>query len=551
MRNISGASCELYGRNFFLGSWCRKFSSTYSSYSSHRWSVNNASDSDRETSRFGGTENDFSRDLSMDDDAEEGENSTRAFSLLSHRHSYSTSHSAREVYHRRTSDPRSFREKAAFRRDHMFGKHRPLPDAPWRALPKKTYLDDAERLYGRMETWGRPLTTARENSPLWENGEDSPSTAVNHTEVAKKVAILRDFLRDSLSAARLEIKTAQKRFLHCARESTSYLARMKAAEADPESLFRWAKEHARKLDLENKTERKKSSFSSTDIVDENEKVEVVGLKNVGNSTESREKNFDEAKEELKAAERERIEVRRLRGEMASLGTSPATDESPGSISAFPFLRRRAVENESTLDPSLVEWTMRFFPEDDEKMFAEPTTSAPTAQDPPSGTFTGSTASSHFTNVNEEQKQEVLPTQQKHVTVEASSRKKNRSKNPNLAVARDGTQSSSFPFKFKGLSHGQQRLECSLRAHEDLRRITFDAEGVYYHIRPPTGGTEDEEVEHRKPKPVKGSDAVTGGVVKVPWNVVSSSKKKGYTSEILRAKERLVRLSRGEDPATIP
>lgn len=551
MRNTSGASCELYGRSFFLGSWCRYFSNTRSSYSSHRWDANHGSYSDKNASRIGGEEINFNRDSSMDNDAEEGDNSTRDFSLLPHKHSSSTSHPAHEVYHRRTSDPRNFREKAVFRRDHMYGKHRPLPDAPWRALPKKTYLDDAERLYGRMETWGRQLTTAQESLPLWESGEDRPFAAVNHTEVAKKVSILRDFLRDSLSAARLEIKTAKKRFLRCTKESTAYAARMNAADRDPESLFKWAEEYVRKLDLESKTERKKSSFSSRDIVDEDEKMEVVGMKNDSNSTESREGNSEEANEEFKAVERERIEMRRLQGERASLSTSPATDESPGSISAFPFLRRRAVENESTLDPSLVEWTMRFFPEDDEKMFVEPTTSAPTAKDPHSGTFTENAASSFFTNMNEEPKQELLFTERKHATPESSSRKKNRIKNPNHAVAREGTQSISFPFKVKGLSHGQQRLECSLRTHEDLRRATFDAEGVYYHIRPPTGGAEDEEVERRKPKPVKGSDVFTGEVVKIPWNVVSASKKKGYTSEILRAKERLVRLSRGEDPATIP
>jgi hypothetical protein len=41
------------------------------------------------------------------------------------------------------------------------------------------------------------------------------------------------------------------------------------------------------------------------------------------------------------------------------------------------------------------------------------------------------------------------------------------------------------------------------------------------------------------------------VVKVPWSVASKAAQQGYSSETLRAKERLIRLTRGEDPETIP
>ena len=100
-------------------------------------------------------------------------------------------------------------------------------------------------------------------------------------------------------------------------------------------------------------------------------------------------------------------------------------------------------------------------------------------------------------------------------------------------------------------HARHRLQRTLRDHENRHRATFDAEGIYYKVR------RQSEADERAPKPqaVKASELEPAGrrseVVKVPWSVAAKAKAQGYSSETLRAKERLIRLTRGEDPETIP
>ncbi|CAD2218982.1 hypothetical protein ADEAN_000647500 [Angomonas deanei] len=68
---------------------------------------------------------------------------------------------------------------------------------------------------------------------------------------------------------------------------------------------------------------------------------------------------------------------------------------------------------------------------------------------------------------------------------------------------------------------------------------------------------DEENDRTpRPRQVKGSELddtlrKKRGVVKVPWNVAAKAQEQGYSTDILRSKEQLIRLSRGEDPRTIP
>lgn len=491
-----------------------------------------------------------------DEDREEEEDTAALPSFSSSADSPSFLPRTPEPYRRRNSDPQTFREKATFRRDHMYGRHRPLPDAPWRSLSKKTYLDDAERLYGRMETWAR-WTSSQEEGYLWTSKRGETQRTAHHTELAKKVAILRDFLRDTLSAAHLEIKTAKKCYRRCEQESSDYEARMKAAELDPASLFKWAEEYVKEGRQEKQRKINEHGNSSFELPFNGcEESDIFG--GAAEKTDPRGVSEDrfsvkmEEEEEAKLAERIRIEARRLRGERASLATSPATDESPGSLSAFPFLRRRALENESTLDPSLVDWTMRYFPEDSEKTFTEaPSSTASSGEDPMKYKAGSTTLSSFSTGAMKERRDKPRKTEEMYLNQGLFARRETTAKDDQDSFNHTGNQPTFFPHKLTGRSHGRQRLECSLSAHEDWRRVTFDAEGVYYHVRPPSNSAEDEEVERRKPKPVRGSDAFPGEVVKVPWNVVSTSRKKGYSSDILRAKERLLRLSRGEDPATIP
>lgn len=422
-------------------------------------------------------------------------------------------------YRRRSSDPQTPRERADFRRDHKYAKYRPLPDAPWRQLKTKTYLDDAERLYGRKETW---------------------HTVEDATVREKLVAILQDYLRDTLAAARLEAKDAKKYAFLCSTAATHYRAHVSSAAFGlPEGLQEWAHgilagraaeaaeagREAAAVETETPAEAGIGEASSTDG--------VAGAPGSA-ATAAASPPLNKADEEAAAFREER----RRRGAAASLAHSaavadlPETDTRRSPQSAFPFLRQRAVENEATLDPSLVDWTAKYFPEDDASTFAEPPRLRAGMMDGEDGSGGG--------------------TKKEGTGPQAGSTGTRRG----LGFARGGhspgTEPSDSPRSRRSASvHARHRLHRTLSEHEDRHRATFDAEGIYFKVR------RQGEAEERAPKPqqVRASELEAPGrrpdVIKVPWSVAARAKAHGYASETLRAKERLIRLTRGEDPETIP
>lgn len=389
---------------------------------------------------------------------------------------------SRTTYRRRSSDPQTLRERMEFRRDHKYARHRPLPDVPWRQHKHKTYLDDAERLYGRKETWCQV-----EDDTLRE----------------KLVTILQDFLRDTYAATNLERRDARKYQHMCELGAADFRAHVMAgAFAAPDMLRSWA-ETAVKCQKSSKAAMTQhtSTASTSAGVDLDVGADRTGEVNVGVSASP-----DDV---------ERQEARRQRGQRASLENTVAiagvsdADSQRSPQSGFPFLRQRAVDAENTLDPSLVDWTAKYFPDDTAAAFAQP---PQLRQD---GAAAGGESSERIAS-----------------SEEAMGRAETASSVPGVPT-----------------HHARHRLQRSLRVHQDRRRATFDAEGLYFHVRRPS---EDAE-RVAKPKAVRGSDLtrLSTEVVKVPWGVVATAKQQGYTADTLRAKERLIRLSRGEDPNSIP
>ncbi|EPY24517.1 hypothetical protein AGDE_12307 [Angomonas deanei] len=199
-------------------------------------------------------------------------------------------------------------------------------------------------------------------------------------------------------------------------------------------------------------------------------------------------------EELEAEREER----RLRGEQADLTDTAALSGLPLSDlkhtprEAFPFLRKRAVEEEHTLDPSLVDWTAKYYPEDTKDTFARPP------------------------KVRSDQSQEAAPTE---------------------VVEQESAQRERGPSRS---AHARHRLNQSLRKHDDHYRATFDADGVFFHMRTPDFSDEENDRTPR-PRQVKGSELddtlrKKRGVVKVPWNVAAKAQEQGYSTDILRSKD---------------
>ncbi|KAG5474317.1 hypothetical protein LSCM1_03097 [Leishmania martiniquensis] len=429
-------------------------------------------------------------------------------------------------YRRRSSDPQTLRERADFRRDHKYAKHRPLPDVPWRELKTKTYLDDAERLYGRKETWHTVKDAALRE---------------------KLVAILQDYLRDTLAAARLEARDARKYAFLCSTAAKHYRAHVSSgAFGLREGLQEWARGVvAGRAPFSSAAKLSTSSSTSSDAGDDDAGAEGTTQGTGDSLAPSHAASVDKhngnsaalspSQEDLKAAQFR--EERRLRGAEASLIHTVAMENLPDADlrhsphSAFPFLRQRAVENKATLDPSLVDWTAKYFSEDDASTFAEP----PRLR-------------AGMVEDEEESAPDLEAARDSHQGGGASS--------SGACNAAKGRQSTGFaplsPSTHRPVSiHARHRLQRPLRDHENRHRATFDAEGIYYKVR------RQSEVEERAPKPqeVKASDLEAPGrrpdVVKVPWSVAAKAKAQSYSSDTLRAKERLIRLTRGEDPDTIP
>ncbi|KAH8616135.1 hypothetical protein ERJ75_000508700 [Trypanosoma vivax] len=84
-----------------------------------------------------------------------------------------------------------------------FSKYRPLPSVPWLQEKTRTYMDDAERLYGRKETWYR----------------------IKEDVVREKLAsLLQDYLRDAIKVTRLEMRDALKYKRLCTQMEAQYRA---------------------------------------------------------------------------------------------------------------------------------------------------------------------------------------------------------------------------------------------------------------------------------------------------------------------------------------
>ncbi|EAN79754.1 uncharacterized protein TEOVI_000302200 [Trypanosoma equiperdum] len=388
---------------------------------------------------------------------------------------------AKRPYKRRSSNPQTVREKGNFHRDMRFSKLRPLPTVPWLQDRRRTYMDDAERLYGRKENW--------------QNIKDRAMRE-------KLSSLLQDYLKDTTGAAMLETRNARKYMRLCEQMDAEYRSFVAAAAfSSPKHL----RTHIMTALKESDKGSKKSRWCQETVCSERAATLHEEDRHTGECGERCGVNV--------ASQEDAAQKRRLQGEWANLENTPAMmdlthkEERTSSYSAFPFLRQRALENKETLDPSLVDWTAKYFPDDDDRTFTTPPK------------LRGDTG---------EGDSEEVPS-------------------PEILNVRKSVGGSDSLFPKPNV---YRRLRRSLRVHEDVNRSTFDAEGAFYCVR--RQGSEEDRAP--KPCPVRGSGAHgdrNNEVIKVAWDTVARAKEMGYSADVLRAKERLIRLTRGEHPDTIP
>jgi hypothetical protein len=330
-------------------------------------------------------------------------------------------------------------------------------------------MDDAERRYGRMEDW--------------------PSLEDSATK-EQLVVLLCDYVKDLIEDTRSCATDALRYKSLLTRRQEECRTYVASALVSPHLLQTWTLPPKRKIETPPPpTEQMSGGVTAVE--------EPVPKEESSNDTEEQ-------------------QLRRERGGAAVLdGTAAAEglhsrELRPNSFSAFPFLRQRALDDrEGSLDPSLVKWAEKYFPDDTEQTFSAP----PVLRHPDSL-----------------KQQDVSESSKGPTTL------------PSPQMQRMG--------KPKGVKP-KCRLRMTLTQHENTMRTTFDGQGVYFKIK--RNAYSGESNEH-KPKLVRGSDLhrsdKLGDVVKVDWATAAKSRGTVKTPEVLRAKERLIRLTRGEDPSSI-
>jgi hypothetical protein len=83
-----------------------------------------------------------------------------------------------------------------------------------------------------------------------------------------------------------------------------------------------------------------------------------------------------------------------------------------------------------------------------------------------------------------------------------------------------------------------------------QRVVADQQGVYFKVKPFTSQNEASYGETRLRKPEMAKGGSTGPVRKVSWDTVEQSRRSAKTPAVHRARERLARLTRGEDPSGV-
>jgi hypothetical protein len=351
----------------------------------------------------------------------------------------------------RVHEIRGAAQRADHKRDSAYGRFRPLPELPWCCLSEKTFLDEAERKFGRKETW---------------HSHPDPETRM------QLVRVLKTFIDRCLRQANTHFKTAKQYERKVTTGAALFRARVHAGLSQPATLRSWAEEAAA------------SDEPPLPVDVDPEPIPPMISKYAAPVLEKKRTSGE----------------RQQRGSQSELGGTVAETDEPfhAEYSAFPFLRQRAVEASSSLDASLVDWAAKHFPADTEETFAAP----PLLRSDENGEADGA-ESALATAVGESR-----------------------------GVVRAASLS--------------EPLASVVGAHN----FVADQQGVYYKVRPFTGQEEATYGEAKLPRPRKARGGSTGPVRKVDWTTVELAKQSTKTAAVHRARERLARISRGEDPGGV-
>ena len=432
----------------------------------------------------------------------------------------------------------------------IFGPPPVHPLLPWLGAPgmKQTYLHDAEVARGRKERWVRVVSDTQSRREL--------------------VDLLWMYIADA-ETQRASLRRHATRLQRVARarnaEFTHWIQRMHEGDGDSgiDAFFEWPDPDAPALgaaglQLSATRAGEPPSTSSSDAA----ATPSSGAAAAGMTDE--------------AARAMLRDMHRHRGESGNIGDITALS----AYEELPFLRRRLADDPGSLDPALKEWAQQHLGRDqpqprrpggdgseEDRLQAgdEPLEAAGAATDAneaydyraeaplsaatAAGGDAGGGAAGDFDTGSEQQ-----PQQRQQADAAQAARQR-----------RDERRAAS--------KRAAAALYRPLRLRVSERRPTFDAEGCYFHVSPNAlsaaapGGSDDGAMPRMpspdarplrnffRPRMVKARDSTHGPVVKIDWPTVRAaygSKFKTDLSkeEVAAARERIIRLCRGEDPASM-
>lgn len=431
-------------------------------------------------------------------------------------------------------------------RDRAYSQRRPLPTVPWLQLRSKTYLDDAERLYGRKETWPQ----------------------IQDPQLRMRLRkVLLEYLEAVTEQTFTEARDARRMQRRCRQLQEEYRGYIAAGLANPQILRTWElprwllekqdTDEQRTTTQASSTMLGASSSSSSSIPHEGEKDEDHAGEGMDRITEE----DDEERNQQFREQREARLARRGADLTQANDEVPEKERRPKQYSSFPFLRQRAIDRSSTLDSSLVDWTAKYFPDDDYSTFKE--RAAPSSSSLCVGEEGAESEGGAPGEKDGAAAQEQRAAMARRRVTDRLQLLQQRNNDPLTTAAGHPKRSKK--------QKPMDRLRVTFAQHQDANRAVFDGQGLFYRKKSLDGMLmqqqdgammESPTSLEKMPKPIRASRTeqprrsgqqhhhADDGVVRVDWNTVMTAQRSRKTPRVHEAREKLVRLGRGENPQTI-
>lgn len=448
-------------------------------------------------------------------------------------------------------------------------------------LREKTYLAQAQATTGRKELWAK--------------------TVSDPTRRRQLVDTLWSYINDADEQTREVERDAYRTFVRAKQNSEEFVYWIRKMLDEGEDAF-WDWPDPDEVNYE---ERRRIQLAALNGNNNNNQQQLLlggGAEDMSDTGKMLER------QRLDSALLRRVERNKLGSAM--VGGDISVDAPLAPYEDLPFLKMRMQENPDSLDPALKAWAsqnLEITEEDKAKLqqSKKNNNNEENDEDDVAGEEGGKKKGSEGEEndselLNEENSDDALNYSQNFAAAENNNNDNSYLKSVSTSSSSSSAQQQQQNVHQTREERARSRFERRLRKVEALRRLhlpvkhrvkmrnsTFDTEGVYFHVAPKelanldtTASTSafenktssssssiDDIVSSAspssssvkksffKPKMVKATDDISKGVVKIDWPTVRAAYAGKRATDYSRedqasARERIIRLCRGEDPNTL-